>query len=899
MRDSLERAGKRPAMMGLVSLRQSVTPNDRNARRSRHAPRNALAAIILAGAAARPALAQTYTENILTSFNYYDGYEPEADLTLLNGTFYSTTNSGGANGFGEVFSVPVTGGTPNVMYSFTGGSDGEHPGAGLTLSTDGTTFYTVGGGVASGSPGGAVLSIPVTGGSPSILYSFTSTGTATFGNRVGSGDLVLSGNTLYGTTLLGGPSNAGVVFSEPASGGTPTVLYSFTGTGNGRAQPGPGVILSGNTLYGVAERGGSSNDGFIYSLPTSGGTPTTLFSFNGTTGNLGLIPAAGLTLSPDGSTLYGGTALGGSTNEGVVFSEPTSGGAPTTLISFTGTGGSAPGYGVYDKLLLIGSTLYGTTEDGGANNDGEVFSVPTTGGTPTVLYSFTGTGADGANPSGGLTTDHIVTWNTNSGTWDSATSNWSGNLYGTTLVDGINGYGTVFEVSGAMPYMDGDQATFGGSLSANSTVTIQSAGVAPAGVTINNTSGFTYTFTGGAITGTGTLAVTAGTVVLASSNTYSGGTAVNGGTLIVATQNAIPANTALAIASGAAVATNATSPNFGNIASPDITLSSLSVAGTLNLNQSPMVVNYTTTSPLASIAASIASGNITSSTVLASPSVYGLGTKDTGSAVEVMPTLLGDTQLRGTVGIGDYDAVLTNFGSGTTWSQGDFHYSGVVGIGDYDDVLSNYGAHVGGDLAVGPALARSISPAATLNPDQAKTDLKLEVNTTTGDVYVLATASAAFTGYTISDPTAHLLGGSTSPDPDKLLSVAAGSGGNTNVYETSGTYADWFKITETASQVAEGQQQNGFGTHSSRDDTINIPAGGTIDFGEIYNTAAAQQDLTFDFAEAGTEPTNGPTYYGAEVDYVSAPEPASVSLLVIGSVGLLARRRRKCVVSHE
>jgi hypothetical protein len=184
--------------------------------------------------------------------------------------------------------------------------------------------------------------------------------------------------------------------------------------------------------------------------------------------------------------------------------------------------------------------------------------------------------------------------------------------------------------------------------------------------------------------------------------------------------------------------------------------------------------------------------------------------------------------------------------------------------------------------------------AQSLSPNLAKTDLKLTVDTLSGEVYLVGTTSVAFTGYTISDPSAHLLGGSTSPDPDKLLSVAASSGGNTNVYETSGTYVDWFKITETSSQVAEGQQQNGFGTHSSRDDTINIPAGGTIDFGDIYNVVADVQDLTFDFAEAGTEPTNGPTYYGAEVDYFYfvGPEPTSASMLGVGAMAMLGRRCR-------
>jgi hypothetical protein len=63
-------------------------------------------------------------------------------------------------------------------------------------------------------------------------------------------------------------------------------------------------------------------------------------------------------------------------------------------------------------------------------------------------------------------------------------------------------------------------------------------------------------------------------------------------------------------------------------------------------------------------------------------------------AVVVKYTLLGDTQLRGTVGIGDYHAVLNNYGSGTDWTHGDFNYAGVTGLGDYYDVLSNYGASV-------------------------------------------------------------------------------------------------------------------------------------------------------------------------------------------------------------
>ena len=63
------------------------------------------------------------------------------------------------------------------------------------------------------------------------------------------------------------------------------------------------------------------------------------------------------------------------------------GGTPTTLLSFNGTNGANPD----GSLTLSGSTLYGMTIGGGANGDGTIFSIPVTGGTPTTLLSFNGT----------------------------------------------------------------------------------------------------------------------------------------------------------------------------------------------------------------------------------------------------------------------------------------------------------------------------------------------------------------------------------------------------------------------------------------------------------------------------------------------------------------------------
>ena len=67
------------------------------------------------------------------------------------------------------------------------------------------------------------------------------------------------------------------------------------------------------------------------------------------------------------------TIGGGAAGDGTIFSEPISGGTPTLLASFTGTNGSAP----FGSLTANanGSTLFGMTSAGGANSDGTIFSI--------------------------------------------------------------------------------------------------------------------------------------------------------------------------------------------------------------------------------------------------------------------------------------------------------------------------------------------------------------------------------------------------------------------------------------------------------------------------------------------------------------------------------------------
>jgi uncharacterized repeat protein (TIGR03803 family) len=225
----------------------------------------------------------------------------------------------------------------------------------------------------------------------------------------------------------------------------------FNGTNRDGVHPYLGLLLSGNTMYGAAQVGGSSGYGTVFAVNTNGTGFTTLYNFTATSGAKGnhsfgtnrdgAAPNAGLLFS--GNTLYGTTQSGGSAGWGTVFALNTNGTGFRTLHSFTATSGSEGGYGAnsdgaspYAGLLLSSNTLYGTTQLGGSSGNGTVFAIKTNGTGFTNLYYFTatagstggyGTNRDGANPVGGLS----LSDNT---------------LYGTTVGGGSLAGGTVFAI---------------------------------------------------------------------------------------------------------------------------------------------------------------------------------------------------------------------------------------------------------------------------------------------------------------------------------------------------------------------------------------------------------------------------------------------------------------------
>jgi uncharacterized repeat protein (TIGR03803 family) len=169
-------------------------------------------------------------------------------------------------------------------------------------------------------------------------------------------------------------------------------------------------------------------------------TLTTLANFVGTNGANPLF--APLVQGTDGN-LYGTTQAGGAHQQGTVF-KVTTAGTLTTLYSFCGQScgdGSAPFGGL---VLGKDGNLYGTTEAGGTNNDGTVFKI-TPQGALTMLHSFNI--RDCFNPFAGLV---------------QATD---GNFYGTTESGGTNLLGTLFKITpqGALTTLHSFDSTDGSS----------------------------------------------------------------------------------------------------------------------------------------------------------------------------------------------------------------------------------------------------------------------------------------------------------------------------------------------------------------------------------------------------------------------------------------------------
>ena len=371
----------------------------------------------------------------LHDFFYYIGdYAPNSavnGLVLSGNTLYgaATTPVGQQLAdypYGVVFAVSTNGGAFSYIYGFTNISDGVSPFSGLVLASN-TLYGTANvGGISTPNVGsyGTVFAVN-TDGNFTLVHQFSETSGAGT-NRDGAipcAGFVLSGNTLYGTTSQAGSSGHGTVFALKTDDSTLTTLYNFTNGTDGGAPYG-GLVLSGNTLYGTTTEGGTNhiNWGTIFKINTDGSNFSALHTFSGTEG---YFPRASLVVS--GNTLYGANTEGGTAGGGSVFAVNTDGSGFTTLHSFsavssyTNSDGSIPSGG----LVLSGNALYGTAQNGGPTGHGTVFRIalnsaipftasPNFGTKPLAVQFNSPATDDGGNP--------LTSWNWNFGDGSTSTN---------------------------------------------------------------------------------------------------------------------------------------------------------------------------------------------------------------------------------------------------------------------------------------------------------------------------------------------------------------------------------------------------------------------------------------------------------------------------------------------
>jgi uncharacterized repeat protein (TIGR03803 family) len=421
LRHGARKKRKKRKLLKFRCLINSLLSHEANfpVRKERTQMKRALIVLVTVLWIALPATLSAQVLTILHSFVYTntDGAQPYAGLTLSGNALFGTTKFGGSTGNGTVFTVNTDGSGFRLIHNFVY-TDGGDITADLLLSGD--TLY---GAAYQGEIGyqGALFSLSTSGAGFTNEYVFNG---SPDGGAPKAG-LLLIGNTLYGTASGGSGTNAnGTVFSVQTNGANFSTLHAFSGADG--TEPRGDLVVGGNVLYGTTYTGGTGNLGVIFSVNTDGTGFNVLHSFSTADGTQ---PAAGLVLS--GDTLYGTTSAGGSSSGGTVFSIKTNGNSFVVLHNFSSatTNGNSP----MAALLLSSNLLYGTTDNGGSSDAGTVFSINTNGTGFTLVYSFSGSSTDGANP-------------------DAPVILIGDSLYGTTVGGGSTGNGTVFglQISGLL-----------------------------------------------------------------------------------------------------------------------------------------------------------------------------------------------------------------------------------------------------------------------------------------------------------------------------------------------------------------------------------------------------------------------------------------------------------------
>jgi uncharacterized repeat protein (TIGR03803 family) len=380
-----------------------------------------IAAALLAGLLAAPAAAQAppVSYEVLHHFDRPGGSAgatPSAGLVEgPDGAIYGTTLGGGPGGQGTLFRYERSAGFVELV-AFDG-AGGARPRGDLLRAADGSLYGTTTRGGTYDA--GTLFRYEIPTADFTVLHSF---GAAS--DPGPSGALAEGPDALYGTTWDEPHFSSGTIYRFDFSSAAVTTLHTFFPEGGAAS----GVIKGADgALYGTKVGfGGPSGRGELFrcDVTTVPATVSTLRTFSPSD-----VPRGGVVEAADGSLW--GPHQPGAGGWGRLYRYRPATGAYATVHQFSGTDGDIP-----TGALIVGpgGVLYGTTERGGAADNGAIFQFDPKGASPrpvgdgvlNVLWSFHG--KDGARPVARLLQAS------------------DGALYGTTSEGGALGGGVLFRL---------------------------------------------------------------------------------------------------------------------------------------------------------------------------------------------------------------------------------------------------------------------------------------------------------------------------------------------------------------------------------------------------------------------------------------------------------------------
>jgi uncharacterized repeat protein (TIGR03803 family) len=370
------------------------------------------------------AQAQAFTT--LANFNGGNGKAPAYGPMIqgTDGNYYGATQGGGKNDEGAIFQV-TSAGELRDSYSFcslANCADGWDVWMMPILGNDGNFYGTtnVGG---NNINSGTFYKMSI-GGKLTTLYNFG--GTA---GQYPAGITQASSGNFYGATSAGGQFTGGTVF-ELTPAGELKVLYNFCAAEDchdGGLPLSAPVQASNGNFYGTTFEGGIFSGGVLYGI-TPAGSYKVIHNFCSRPNCIDGLQPWSPPVQDAAGNLYGTTQRGGAYNEGTIY-EITATGRFTVLHSFDYTDGANP-----ESALILANdgNLYGTTSGGGTANGGTIFQINRQGAY-TSLYNFCNTEA--------CTTYQPV---------QTLLQGTDGILYGATYQGGTDDMGTVFSLNNGL-----------------------------------------------------------------------------------------------------------------------------------------------------------------------------------------------------------------------------------------------------------------------------------------------------------------------------------------------------------------------------------------------------------------------------------------------------------------